>query len=134
MQVMNRPFFFGSPFAPGYVPKNSSKERFSIMMTTTCWILWIPVKVVAGFDAEPKPAEQAASAPQAREIARKTKTMGRGASRTVTVTLRMLGSLLSRRLATLTNTTLSALSSLARGPELRASAQSDRAHWKSLEC
>src|SRR5450759_2104673 len=30
------------PFAPGNVPKYESNDRFSCMMTTTCWILWMP--------------------------------------------------------------------------------------------
>src|SRR5258708_21768122 len=42
-QVVNCPFWVGSPSAPGYVPKYWSKLRFSCMITTTCWILWIPL-------------------------------------------------------------------------------------------
>src|ERR1700730_1736627 len=31
----------GKPFAPGYVPKNVSNDRFAIMMTTMCCTLEI---------------------------------------------------------------------------------------------
>src|SRR5690242_13358367 len=103
MQVVNWPFFLGRPSAPGYVPKNWSKERFSIMITTTCWILWIPVTAAAGFDAAPNPTEQAVTVPHAKDIARKTNAKGRGASRAITVTSRMLASPLSLRFSTLTS-------------------------------
>jgi hypothetical protein len=36
------------PSAPGNVPKYESKDRFSCMMTTTCWILWIASPAGAG--------------------------------------------------------------------------------------
>jgi len=39
---MGAPFVMGMPSAPGYVPKYESNERFSCMITTTCWILWMP--------------------------------------------------------------------------------------------
>ena len=46
-QTVGIPFFIGIPSAPGYVPKNESNDRFSCMMITTCWILWIPVRPAA---------------------------------------------------------------------------------------
>src|SRR5579871_3264686 len=39
MQTVNFPFAAGIPSAPGKVPKYVSNERFSCMITTTCWIL-----------------------------------------------------------------------------------------------
>src|SRR5512136_736079 len=37
--TVGTPFCIGMPSAPGYVPKYESKERFSCMMITMCWIL-----------------------------------------------------------------------------------------------
>ena len=39
---MKLPSTAGIPSAPGYVPKYESNERFSWMIITTWWILWIP--------------------------------------------------------------------------------------------
>src|SRR5450759_705720 len=68
MQVVNCPFWVGSPSAPGKVPKYWSKLRFSCMITTTCWILWIPPAasgvgdgVVADEGLEHAPARTVAS-------------------------------------------------------------------------
>src|SRR5438552_13321744 len=53
------PFCMGIPSAPGNVPKYESKDRFSCIMTTTCWILWMPaaapVPVVAGKAEDDEP-------------------------------------------------------------------------------
>jgi len=43
-QTAGRPWRIGMPSAPGYVPKYESNDRFSCMITTTCWILWIPIR------------------------------------------------------------------------------------------
>src|SRR3954454_14285075 len=53
----------GIPFAPGYVPKYESNERFSCMIITTCWMLWIPSAGPASADAAAEQANAAAANP-----------------------------------------------------------------------
>ena len=38
-QTVGCPFCIGIPSAPGYVPKYVSNDRFSCMITSTCWIV-----------------------------------------------------------------------------------------------
>ena len=52
MHTAGFPFIIGIPFAPEYVPKYESNERFSCMITMTCLILWMPTSPSARI--EPK--------------------------------------------------------------------------------
>ena len=44
-QTVGTPFRIGIPSAPGKVPKYESNDRFSCMITTTCWIFPAAVAV-----------------------------------------------------------------------------------------